>query len=189
MSSTNSVSANSGPSFASRFLDALKPLQPFLAGGIGGGISVSPLLRAGACGANQRHPRGETQQLADLATCAHPKKPPTLRSFPLQMTCIMPVDTVKVRIQCAGESGGKPLSPFAVARQVMAEDGVVGLYRGLSAAWARQMVYGSSRIGLFRVLSDEAKARSGRGAWLGCTGRAAGVHPFFCVAAVRRGSV
>jgi solute carrier family 25 oxoglutarate transporter 11 len=93
------------------------------------------------------------------------------------MTCIMPVDTVKVRIQCAGESGGKPLSPFAVARQVMAEDGVAGLYRGLSAAWARQMVYGSSRIGLFRVLSDEAKARSGRGAWLCCAERAVGWGP------------
>lgn len=99
-------------------LDIIKPIQPFLAGGIGGGIS---------------------------------------------MTFIMPVDSVKVRLQLAGEAAaGAAKSPIQVARTIVAESGVGGLWRGLGAAWLRQMVYGSTRIGLFRMLSEKAKAHTQR---------------------------
>lgn len=80
------------------------------------------------------------------------------------MTFIMPVDSVKVRLQLAGEAAaGAAQSPVQVARSIVAESGVAGLWRGLGAAWLRQMVYGSTRIGLFRMLSEEAKVRTKQG--------------------------
>jgi hypothetical protein len=39
------------------------------------------------------------------------------------------MDMIKVRIQLGSESGGST-SPFAVARQIMAEGGVKGFYTG-----------------------------------------------------------
>lgn len=76
----------------------------------------------------------------------------------------MPVDSVKVRLQLAGEAAaGAAQTPVQVARSIVAESGVSGLYKGLGAAWLRQMVYGSTRIGLFRKLSDEAKEYTKQG--------------------------
>lgn len=101
-------------------LDAIKPVQPFIAGGVAGCIA---------------------------------------------MTAVLPVDTVKVRIQVMGDSGaaaGQSKSPFVIARNIIAADGVKGLYSGITAAWARMMVYGSTRIGLFRVLSEEMKKSTGQ---------------------------
>jgi solute carrier family 25 oxoglutarate transporter 11 len=78
------------------------------------------------------------------------------------MTAVMPIDTVKVRQQLMAEgkaAGGGKATFTGVVKNIVAVEGVTGLYSGLSAAWARMLVYGSARIGLFRVLSDELKSR------------------------------
>ena len=58
--------------------------------------------------------------------------------------CIQPVDMVKVRLQL-----GEPGPPLALARRIVAGEGVAGLYRGLSAAVFRQCTYTTARLGIF----------------------------------------
>ena len=52
-----------------------------------------------------------------------------------------PIDMVKVRIQLMGEGTGKGVSrnPFAVGGQIIRSEGVLALYKGLSAAILRQL--------------------------------------------------
>lgn len=66
---------------------------------------------------------------------------------------IQPIDTVKVRIQLIGESGkGVSKSPFVVARNIIAAEGVAGLYKGLDSALFRQATYGTVRLGSYKFL-------------------------------------
>jgi len=70
-------------------------------------------------------------------------------------TCIQPIDMVKVRIQLAGEGAkGGGVSPFTVAKNIIAQDGFLALYTGISAAWLRQATYTTARMGIFRAVSD-----------------------------------
>jgi len=70
-------------------------------------------------------------------------------------TCIQPIDMVKVRIQLAGEGAkGGGVSPFTVAKNIIAQDGFLALYTGISAAWLRQATYTTARMGIFRAISD-----------------------------------
>ncbi|KAL4483029.1 hypothetical protein ABPG74_019055 [Tetrahymena malaccensis] len=81
---------------------------------------------------------------------------------------IQPIDTVKVQIQVIGESNAKggagalSTNPFQVAQRVIQHEGVRGLYKGLDAALLRQITYGTTRLGLFRYLSDHHKAKHKR---------------------------
>jgi len=70
--------------------------------------------------------------------------------------CIQPIDMVKVRIQLQGEGTGANVTtnPLKIATQIIAEDGVKGLYKGLSAAILRQCTYGLTRLGVFRTITD-----------------------------------
>jgi len=62
--------------------------------------------------------------------------------------CIQPVDMVKVRLQLlAGTKDA--VGPFTVASNLVKTEGVGGLYKGLSAALTRQVVYTGARLGLF----------------------------------------
>ncbi|KAJ0398308.1 hypothetical protein P43SY_000830 [Pythium insidiosum] len=84
---------------------------------------------------------------------------------------IHPIDLVKVHLQLAGQAGGAAanVSGLSVARSVLASKGVSGLYSGLSAAVARQMVYGTARLGMHRALSDyliERRVAAGQSASL-----------------------
>lgn len=72
-------------------------------------------------------------------------------------TVIQPVDMVKVRIQLLPDTPGVVRSPFAVARTVIKESGVLGLYKGLDAGLVRQITYTTARMGIFRVVSDKLK--------------------------------
>lgn len=67
---------------------------------------------------------------------------------------IHPIDLVKVHIQLAGQTGSNATAS-TVLRGVLRQEGVLGLYAGLSAAVARQMIYGTARLGMHRALSDE----------------------------------
>lgn len=76
-------------------------------------------------------------------------------------TCIQPIDMVKVRIQLLGEGGTKieTKNPFRLAAQVMKNEGVFSLYKGLSAALLRQATYTTARLGLFTTISHAMKGR------------------------------
>merc|ERR1711959_366111 len=69
----------------------------------------------------------------------------------IMATCVIqPMDMIKVRIQL----GGVGTNPIAVAGKIVAEEGVSGLYKGLSAGVLRQVFYGTSRLGIFRTLTN-----------------------------------
>ncbi|KAF0695684.1 Aste57867_13506 [Aphanomyces stellatus] len=70
---------------------------------------------------------------------------------------IHPIDLVKVHLQLAGQTGSNATAA-SVAKSVIAKQGVSGLYAGLSAAVARQMVYGTARLGMHRAISDSLQA-------------------------------
>lgn len=76
--------------------------------------------------------------------------------------CIQPIDMVKVRLQLLGEGakGGPKPSAFSLARNMVAQDGFGSLYNGLSAGLLRQVVYGTSRLGLFFTFEDVLKTRA-----------------------------
>ena len=51
----------------------------------------------------------------------------------------------------------------AVARHIIAEEGVGGLYRGLSAGLLRQATYTTARLGIYNYLSEYlAKVNEGK---------------------------
>lgn len=73
----------------------------------------------------------------------------------MMATCIIqPVDIVKVRLQVRGEAGNKNLSPFDVVRELKAEAGIKGFYRGLDSALVRQATYTTTRFGVYLNVSQ-----------------------------------
>ncbi|KAK9818685.1 hypothetical protein WJX74_006010 [Apatococcus lobatus] len=68
-------------------------------------------------------------------------------------TCIIqPIDMVKVRLQIGTET-----NPMAVARNIVQESGVGGLYRGLGAGLLRQATYTTARLGIHQIFTTELK--------------------------------
>ena len=75
---------------------------------------------------------------------------------------IQPIDTIKVRIQLIGESGkGSSTSPFVVGRNIIAQEGVAGLYKGIDSALFRQATYGTARLGFYKFLFNKRMAQKG----------------------------
>eukprot|EP00475_Leptophrys_vorax_P009273 TRINITY_DN1613_c0_g1_i1.p1 TRINITY_DN1613_c0_g1~~TRINITY_DN1613_c0_g1_i1.p1 ORF type:complete len:319 (+),score=65.57 TRINITY_DN1613_c0_g1_i1:51-1007(+) len=68
---------------------------------------------------------------------------------------VHPANTIAVRMNLAKLSGGATnLNAFAFAKNIVSNEGVGALYRGLSAGIVRQVFYASSRFGLFEVFRD-----------------------------------
>lgn len=73
---------------------------------------------------------------------------------------IQPIDTTKVVIQARREAAGRGAAvtnPFAVAKDIVSQNGVVGLYKGLDSAILRQFIYAGIRLGLYKSLEDRVK--------------------------------
>lgn len=68
--------------------------------------------------------------------------------------CVQPIDIIKVRLQIRGEQGIANLSPFNVAKEILAEGGVRRFYRGLDSALVRQMTYTTTRFGVYLNVSQ-----------------------------------
>ena len=67
-------------------------------------------------------------------------------------TCTHPIEVVKTRKQIVGEAGRTTKqygNTLDVARKVLSEEGAAGLYKGIQAAWLRESVYSSLRLGLY----------------------------------------
>ena len=71
----------------------------------------------------------------------------------------LPIDTTKVRLQLmsARAGGGAAPSMLAVARGIVADEGVRGLFKGLAPALQRQIVFASLRIGLYADISERLR--------------------------------
>uniref|UniRef100_A0A7S4EYS5 Mitochondrial 2-oxoglutarate/malate carrier protein n=1 Tax=Chrysotila carterae TaxID=13221 RepID=A0A7S4EYS5_CHRCT len=70
-----------------------------------------------------------------------------------------PFDVVRVQMQVSKFNG-----TLDAATKIARQGGVPALYAGLSAAWLRQLTYGSGRLGIYSYLLDmDKRARAGRG--------------------------
>jgi solute carrier family 25 oxoglutarate transporter 11 len=77
--------------------------------------------------------------------------------------CIQPIDIVKVRLQVRGESGSKNLSPFDVARELRAEGGIKGFYKGIDSALFRQLTYTGARFGIYLSVTQWMQSKLEKG--------------------------
>lgn len=76
---------------------------------------------------------------------------------------VQPLDLVKNRMQLSGE-GGKTReykTSFHAFRGIMAKEGIVAMYSGLSAGLLRQATYTTTRLGIFSWLFDLATGSDG----------------------------
>lgn len=74
--------------------------------------------------------------------------------------CIQPIDMIKVRIQLNAETKSATKNPFVIAKNIIKQEGFFSLYKGLDAGLARQVVYTTARLGLFRTFSDMVKSEN-----------------------------
>lgn len=97
--------------------------------------------------------------------------------------CIQPLDMVKVQIQLQ-EGGNVVRNPVVMAKNIIAKDGFLSLYNGLSAGILRQMTYGLTRLGIFRTLTARVTPQGGTAAdipfmtKLACSLTAGGIGAF-----------
>jgi len=75
---------------------------------------------------------------------------------------IHPLDLVKVRLQLHTTlNPGTPRPPFiSILAKMVRTEGPLSIYAGLSASLLRQSIYGTTRLGLFRTISNELKSRN-----------------------------
>jgi solute carrier family 25 (mitochondrial oxoglutarate transporter), member 11 len=78
-------------------------------------------------------------------------------------TVIQPIDFVKVQIQVRSEMGSKELSPFKISKSIYKETGKIStFYKGLDSALLRQILYTSTRLGLFYNIKDYIVKQKGK---------------------------
>tara|TARA_B110001452_G_scaffold90085_2_gene74004 strand:+ start:1284 stop:2297 length:1014 start_codon:yes stop_codon:yes gene_type:complete len=92
-----------------------------------------------------------------------------------------PLDVIRVQMQVAQYDG-----TASAAKAIFERGGIGGLYAGLSAAWLRQVTYGSGRLGIYSYLLNRDKqqrvhgdspsflAKLGMGTFSGAAGAAIG---------------
>lgn len=68
-----------------------------------------------------------------------------------------PFDVIRVQMQVAGSEAGAKTTVASTTRAIMATNGFPGLYKGLTAAFLRQWMYGSGRMGIYSYLLQKYK--------------------------------
>jgi len=81
-------------------------------------------------------------------------------------TTLQPIDITKIRIQILSETFGKAgdtraISFMKAAKQILREDGIRGFYKGLDAALLRQLLYTTTRMGVYTTSFEKIKEREG----------------------------
>jgi len=81
-------------------------------------------------------------------------------------TLLQPIDITKIRIQIISETLGKAGSTnnvrfMTAAKQILKENGIRGFYKGLDAALLRQVLYTTTRMGVYTTSFEHIKARDG----------------------------
>lgn len=114
---------------------------------------------------SQQTPIIQNQQVSKLSETLFPFLFASISSC-TATAVIQPIDTVKVRMQIAGENKGlggasstqAKSNVITTATNLVQKEGYGALYNGLSSALLRQFTYGTIRIGVYRYLFDkEAK--------------------------------
>ncbi|CAD7929001.1 unnamed protein product, partial [Amoebophrya sp. A25] len=82
----------------------------------------------------------------------------------LSATMMTPVDLVKVRYQASANGTatrhrGSSAAILRIVRETWREAGIRGFYAGISAVWARQIVYKGAVLGFYDTLVDRASLR------------------------------
>lgn len=80
-------------------------------------------------------------------------------------TCfVQPLDLVKNRMQLSGEGGGarQYKTSFHAIGSVLRNEGVIGIYTGLSAGLLRQASYTTTRLGIYTILFDRFAGKEGQ---------------------------
>jgi len=73
-----------------------------------------------------------------------------------------PLDVIRVQMQVAeGTEGAAARGSIGTTMNIVKNQGALGLYEGISAAWLRQVLYGSFRLGVFSYLLDFQKRAAG----------------------------
>lgn len=74
-------------------------------------------------------------------------------------TCVVqPADLIKVRMQATTTK----ITPGQMFLQVIRSEGALALYKGLDCALFRQITYGTTRLGIHRMLTDRISERGTR---------------------------
>lgn len=77
-------------------------------------------------------------------------------------TCTHPIETVKARMQISSEAGRQNKGNYSgvgsTFKAIIANEGFPGLYKGIQAAYARELVYSSLRLGLYEPFKKLWKA-------------------------------
>ena len=83
---------------------------------------------------------------------------------------VHPANTAAVQMNLATMSGNPPTGFVPFMRDLVRARGFMSLYDGLGAGMMKQVVYATSRIGLFEVMRDEYKLKYGSVDFLGRMG-------------------
>ncbi|CAD8127261.1 unnamed protein product [Paramecium sonneborni] len=80
---------------------------------------------------------------------------------------IMPIDTLKVRIQIQSENLGLGLvshkkNLFQICKDMLQKEGLGGFYSGLGSALLRQLTYTTTRLGIFKIITEKVKKQQQR---------------------------
>lgn len=68
-------------------------------------------------------------------------------------TCVVqPLDLIKNRMQLTGIGDKSHKTSFHLVRSVIKNEGILGLYTGLSAGLLRQATYTTTRLGIYTWL-------------------------------------
>lgn len=69
---------------------------------------------------------------------------------------VQPLDLVKNRMQLSGVGGAKKeyKNTFDALTNILRNEGVVGIYKGLGAGLMRQATYTTTRLGVYTGLND-----------------------------------
>ncbi|CAH0579256.1 unnamed protein product [Chrysodeixis includens] len=70
-----------------------------------------------------------------------------------------PLDLLKVQMQT---QKGKNVSIISVVRTVIRNQGILGLYNGISASLLRQLTYSTSRFGIYEISKQKLAPKDGR---------------------------
>ena len=80
--------------------------------------------------------------------------------FRMAATCVVqPMDLIKNRMQLSGEGGKvkEHRNTLHAIRSIMMNEGISGMYSGLSAGLLRQATYTTTRLGIYTYLFEKAK--------------------------------
>eukprot|EP01111_Echinosteliopsis_oligospora_P004468 TRINITY_DN1724_c0_g1_i1.p1 TRINITY_DN1724_c0_g1~~TRINITY_DN1724_c0_g1_i1.p1 ORF type:complete len:310 (-),score=97.00 TRINITY_DN1724_c0_g1_i1:24-953(-) len=73
----------------------------------------------------------------------------------MSATCVVqPIDLIKTRMQLSGHGGVKYTNSFEAFKAIARQEGITGMYRGLSAGLLRQATYSTTRLGSYNTYSE-----------------------------------